>query len=114
VRPAVESPRNAGVALQVAFTLANLANGHTQRQAFVLAHGQLLCSLRGALVDVTAEARCAGLGAVIEVACGAAELLVAEIETLRHVQVAGGPWEASLTVRLTLAVSLFGVDDSFS
>ena len=68
MRPAVESPRNADVALQVAFTLANLANGHTQRQAFVLAHGQLLCSLRGALVDVAAEARYAGLGAVIEVA----------------------------------------------
>ncbi len=49
MHPAVESPRNADVALQVAFTLANLANGHTQRQAFVLAHGQLLCSLLSAL-----------------------------------------------------------------
>jgi hypothetical protein len=68
VRPAVESPRNADVALQVAFTLANLANGHAQREALVLAHGQLLCSLLRALVDVPAEARCAGLGAVIEVA----------------------------------------------
>jgi hypothetical protein len=68
VHPAVESPRNADVALQVAFTLANLANGHAQRQAFVLTHGQLLCSLLSALVDVLAEARCAGLGGVIEVA----------------------------------------------
>jgi len=68
VHPAVESPRNADVALHVAFTRANLADGHTQRQAFVLAHGQLLCSLLSALVDVAAEARCAGLGAVIEVA----------------------------------------------
>jgi len=68
VHPAVESPRNADVALQVAFTLANLAKGHAQRQAFVLAHGQLLCSLLSALVDVPAKARCAGLGVVIEVA----------------------------------------------
>jgi hypothetical protein len=52
MHPAVKSPRNADVALQVAFTLANVANGHAQRQAFVLAHGQLLCSLLSALVDV--------------------------------------------------------------
>jgi hypothetical protein len=39
-----------------------------QRQAFVLAHGQLLCSRLSALVDMPAEARCAGLGGVIEVA----------------------------------------------
>jgi len=68
VRPAVESPGNADVALQVAFVLANLANGHAQRQVLVLARGQLLCSLLSALVDVAAEARCAGVGAVIEVA----------------------------------------------
>jgi hypothetical protein len=68
VHPAVESPRNADVALQVAFTLANLANGHAKRQAFVLAHGQLLCSRLSALVDMPAEACCAGFGAVIEVA----------------------------------------------
>ena len=66
--PAVESPRNADVALQVAFTLANLANGHAQWHALVLAHGPLLCSLRGALVNVPAEAHCAALGGVIEVA----------------------------------------------
>jgi hypothetical protein len=52
----------------VAFVLANLANGHAQREALVLARGQLLCSLLSALVDVAAEARCAGVGAVIEVA----------------------------------------------
>ena len=68
MHPAVESPRNAEVALQVAFTLANLADGHAQRQALVLAHGQLLCSLLSVLVDVPAKARCAGLGVVIEVA----------------------------------------------
>ena len=68
MRPAVESPGNADVALQVAFVLANLANGHAQRQVLVLARGQLLCSLLSSLVDVAAEARCAGVGAVIEVA----------------------------------------------
>ena len=59
---------NADVALQVAFVLANLANGHAQREALVLARGQLLCSLLSALVEVAAEAWCAGVGAVIEVA----------------------------------------------
>ena len=68
MHPAVEPPRNADVALQMAFTLANLANGHAQRQAFVLAHGQLLCSRLSAFVDMPAEACCAGFGAVIEVA----------------------------------------------
>jgi armadillo repeat-containing protein 8 len=38
---ALES-RDADVVLQVAFTLANLANGHAQRQALILAHGQQL------------------------------------------------------------------------
>jgi armadillo repeat-containing protein 8 len=81
---ALES-RDADVVLQAACTLANLSNGHAQRQALILAHGQLLRSLRGVLVDAPAEARCAGLGAIIELAWGAGELRAAGIEsTLRH------------------------------
>jgi len=87
---ALES-RDADVALQAAFTLANLANGHAQRQALILAHEQLLRSLRGALVDAPAEARCAALGAIIELAWGVAELRAAGIEsTLRHLVEFGG------------------------
>jgi hypothetical protein len=52
----------------VSLVLANLANGHAQREALVLARGQLLCSLLRALVDVPTEGLCAALGAVIEVA----------------------------------------------
>jgi hypothetical protein len=87
---ALES-RDADVVLQAAFTIANLANGHAQRQALILAHGQLLGSLRGALVDAPAEARCAALGAIIELAWGAGELRAAGIEsTLRHLVESGG------------------------
>jgi armadillo repeat-containing protein 8 len=87
---ALES-RDADVVLQAAFTVANLANGHSQRQALILAHGQLLRSLRGALVDAPAEARCAALGAIIELAWGAGELRAAGIEsTLRHLVESGG------------------------
>ena len=71
--------------------LANLTNGHAQRQALILAHGQLLGSLRCALVDAPAEARCAALGAIIELAWGAGELRAAGIEsTLRHLVESGG------------------------
>ncbi|KAI0280546.1 armadillo-type protein, partial [Russula aff. rugulosa BPL654] len=77
--------RDSDVALQAAYTLANLANGHSQRQAHILAHEPLLRSLRGALVDAPAGARCAALGAIIELAWGAAQLRAAGIEsTLRH------------------------------
>ncbi|KAH9022341.1 armadillo-type protein [Lactarius pseudohatsudake] len=60
--------RDTDVVLQAAYTLANLANGHVQRQALILAHAQLLRSLRSALVDAPADARCAALGAVVELA----------------------------------------------
>jgi hypothetical protein len=87
---ALES-RNADVVLQATFTLANLANGHAQWQALILAHGQLLRSLRGALVDAPAEARCAVLGVVIELVWCAGELRAAGIEsTLRHLVESGG------------------------
>jgi hypothetical protein len=77
--------RDSDVALQAAYTLANLANGHSRRQAHILAHEPLLRSLRGALVDAPAGARCAALGAIIELAWGAAQLRAAGIEsTLRH------------------------------
>jgi hypothetical protein len=77
--------RDSDVALQAAYTLANLANGHSQRQAHILAHEPLLRSLRGALVDAPAGARCAALGAIIELAWGAAQLRAAGIESaLRH------------------------------
>ena len=79
------------VVLQAAYTLANLANGHVQRQALILAHTQLLHSLRAALVDAAADARCAALGAVVELAWGAAQLRTAGIEgTLRHLVEFGG------------------------
>ncbi|KAI0306232.1 ARM repeat-containing protein [Multifurca ochricompacta] len=83
--------RDTDVVLQAAYTLANLANGHAQRQALILAHGQLLRSLRSALVDAPADARCAALGAVIELAWGAAQLRAAGIEsTVRHLVEFGG------------------------
>ncbi|KAN0129589.1 ARM repeat-containing protein [Lactarius tabidus] len=82
---------DADVVLQAAYTLANLANGHVQRQALILAHAQLLHSLRSALVDAPADARCAALGAVVELAWGAAQLRAAGIEsTLRHLVEFGG------------------------
>ena len=89
---ALES-RDSDVPLQAAYTLANLANGHTQRQAHILAHEQLLRSIRGALVDSPAAARLAALGAIIELAWGAAQLRAAGIEsTLRHlVEFGAGP-----------------------
>ncbi|KAI0284920.1 ARM repeat-containing protein [Russula brevipes] len=87
---ALES-READVVLQAAYTLANLANGHAERQALILAHEQLLRSLRSALVDAPADARCAALGAIIELAWGAAQLRAAGIEsTLRHLVEFGG------------------------
>jgi len=87
---ALES-RDPDVAIQAAFALANLANGHVQRQALILDHGQLLRSLRSALVDAPADARCAALGAIIELAWGAGELRAAGIEnTLRHLVEFGG------------------------
>lgn len=92
IASALES-RDADVAIQAAYTLANLANGHTQRQGLILAHGQLLRSLRGALVDAPPDARCAAVGAIIELALawGAAELRAAGIEnTLRHLVELGG------------------------
>ncbi|KAH9032520.1 ARM repeat-containing protein [Lactarius hengduanensis] len=83
--------RDTDVVLQAAYTLANLANGHVQRQALILAHAQLLRSLRSALVDAPADARCAALGAVVELAWGAAQLRAAGIEgTLRHLVEFGG------------------------
>ncbi|KAI9446024.1 ARM repeat-containing protein [Lactarius indigo] len=83
--------RDSDVVLQAAYTLANLANGHVQRQALILAHAQLLRSLRNALVDAPADARCAALGAVVELAWGAAQLRAAGIEsTLRHLVEFGG------------------------
>ncbi|KAH9071040.1 ARM repeat-containing protein [Lactarius deliciosus] len=83
--------RDADVVLQAAYTLANLANGHVQRQALILAHAQLLHSLRSALVDAPADARCAALGAVVELAWGAPQLRAAGIEgTLRHLVEFGG------------------------
>jgi len=57
---ALES-RDPDVVIQVAFALANLANGHAQRQALILEHGQLLRSLRSALVSAPADAHCAAL-----------------------------------------------------
>jgi hypothetical protein len=92
IASALES-RDADVAIQAAYTLANLANGHTQRQGLILAHEQLLRSLRGALVDAPPDARCAAVGAIIELALawGAAELRAAGIEnTLRHLVELGG------------------------
>jgi len=50
-------------------------------QALILAHGQLLRSLLGALVDKHAEARCAALRAIVELARGVAELRAAGIES---------------------------------
>ena len=60
IASALES-RDADVAIQAVYAPANLANGHTQRQALILAHGQLLRSLRGALVDATRLARSSNL-----------------------------------------------------
>jgi len=57
---ALES-RDPDVVIQAAFALANLANGHAQRQALILEHGQLLRSLRSALVSAPADAHCAAL-----------------------------------------------------
>jgi armadillo repeat-containing protein 8 len=83
--------RDADVVLQAAYALANLANGHTQRQSLILEHPQLLRSLRSALVDAPADARCAALSAIIELAWGAAQLRAAGIEsTLRHLVEFGG------------------------
>jgi armadillo repeat-containing protein 8 len=83
--------RDADVVLQAAYALANLANGHTQRQSLILEHTQLLRSLRGALVDAPADARCAALSAIIELAWGAAQLRAVGIEsTLRHLVEFGG------------------------
>jgi armadillo repeat-containing protein 8 len=83
--------RDADVVLQAAYALANLANGHSQRQSLILAHTELLRSLRGALVDAPADARCAALSAIIELAWGAAQLRAAGIEsTLRHLVEFGG------------------------
>jgi len=46
------------VAIQAVYTLANLANGHTQRQALILAlilaHGQLLLPVRGDVPELRA------------------------------------------------------------
>lgn len=79
------------VVLQASFTFSNLANGHAQRQALLLAHGRLLRSLRSALVDAPADARCAALGAINQLAWGAAELRAAGIEsTLKHLVEFGG------------------------
>ena len=51
----------------------------------ILAHEPPFRCLRGALVDAPAGARCAALGAIIELAWGAAQLRAAGIEsTLRH------------------------------
>lgn len=83
--------RDADVVLQAAYAVANLANGHAQRQALILAHGQLLRSLRSALVDSPPDARCAALSAIIELAWGAPQLRGAGIEsTLRHLVEFGG------------------------
>ncbi|KAI0253577.1 ARM repeat-containing protein [Lactifluus subvellereus] len=83
--------RDTDVVLQAAYAVANLANGHAQRQALILAHAQLLRSLRSALVDSPADARCAALSAIIELAWGAPQLRAAGIEnTLRHLVEFGG------------------------
>ena len=52
---------DADVAIQAVYTPANSANDNTQRQALILARGQLLRSLRGALVDAPRLARSSNL-----------------------------------------------------
>ncbi|KAI0263468.1 ARM repeat-containing protein [Gloeopeniophorella convolvens] len=83
--------RDPDVVLQAAFMLANLANGHTQRQELILAHTPLLRALSTTLVDAPADARSAALGAVVQLAWGAAQLRAVGIEgTLRHLVEFGG------------------------
>ncbi|TFY75860.1 hypothetical protein EWM64_g8156 [Hericium alpestre] len=93
---AMES-KSGDVVLQAAYALSNLANGRRQHQEQILAHGQILRTLRSCLVDAPMDVRHAAVTCVLQLAevndWKQQELRDAGLDsTLRHIcEYGGGP-----------------------